>query len=104
MPIGKVWIHPPSRPTASTMRGSFASRINTDARPIALQVALLIPILAGLARALQRVAHGSPAGPGPGRVGRSGGAGLTVVRDGGARAPGGTPGGPIAAAATRRRG
>ena len=35
-------------------------RINTEARPLALQVALLIPILAGLARAVQLVPHDAP--------------------------------------------
>ena len=38
-------------------------RINTDARHRALQVALLIPILAGLARAVQLVPHDAPPGP-----------------------------------------
>ena len=37
--------------------------INTDARPIALQVALLVPILAGAPRAAQLVPHDAPAGP-----------------------------------------
>ena len=43
-------------------------RINTDARPIALQVALLIPILAGLAGLLTsfrmaRIPEVAPSGP-----------------------------------------
>ena len=38
-------------------------RINTDARPLALQVALLIPILAALARAAHLVPHDAPARP-----------------------------------------
>ena len=38
-------------------------RINTDARPFALQVALLIPILAGADRVVQLVPDDAPAGP-----------------------------------------
>ena len=38
-------------------------RINTDARPIALQVALLVPILAGLLGLLNGVPHDAPARP-----------------------------------------
>ena len=36
-------------------------RINTDARPIALQVALLVPLLAGAARLRERRADEPPA-------------------------------------------
>ena len=44
-------------------------RINTEARPLALQVALLIPILAGLLGLLERVPHerGCPTRPRPAR-------------------------------------
>ena len=52
-------------------------RINDDARPIALQVALLIPILAAPPRAVQLVPHDSPAGSEAFEQHRGGGAGLT---------------------------
>ncbi len=38
-------------------------RINTDARPLALQVALLIPIVAGLGGLRELVPDEAPAGP-----------------------------------------
>ena len=38
-------------------------RINTDVRPLALQVALLVPILAGLLGLVDRISHGAPTRP-----------------------------------------
>ena len=55
-------------------------RINTDARPLALQVALLIPILAGLIGLFNVVPHDAAARPQTLRLRRRHGPGLTVVR------------------------
>ena len=48
-------------------------RINTESRPISLQVALLVPLLAGLHRSRQRV----PDAPAPGPGAQCGGGGDT---------------------------
>ena len=45
-------------------------RINTEARHLALQVALLIPILAGVARHPERVPDAAAARPGGSGIGR----------------------------------
>ena len=42
-------------------------RINTDARPIALQIALLVPILAGLIGLVQLLPHDASSRPDPNR-------------------------------------
>ena len=55
-------------------------RINTEARPLALQVALAIPLLAGAARAVQRVPDDAPARTRAVRLGR--GHGLRLTPDG----------------------
>ena len=51
-------------------------RINTDARPLALQVALLIPILAGLLGLFLLVPHDAPPGPDTDRRRRRDGPGM----------------------------
>ena len=61
-------------------------RINTDVRPLALQVALLVPILAGAARALERLPHDAATRPDP--LGRRGdGPRVTRIPGGGLPAP-----------------
>ena len=55
-------------------------RINTDARPLALQIALLVPILAGLGGLAQLLPDDARAGSGPHQLGRGDGAGLTTCR------------------------
>ncbi len=61
-------------------------RINTDVRPLALQVALLVPILAGLLGLINGLPHDAAARPGS-LGGRGDGARVTRIPGGGLPAP-----------------